>query len=264
MPASVLLPALVLLAQPADAACPADLGILRSDLKLARQTYVDEDWEAFQGHLGAVEEDLGCLVKVATPEDALAVHLLYSLGCWMERDESRVAFGLRGVVALDPYFHPGEDVMPEGKPLMVRLVRARETGTGLSAIHDHKLIVDGHRGTRAVPMQRATLVQFKTEEGLQTLYASPDGPPQALFDRIPYGWRREGDILLTVTQEQTTLETLVAMADQGATNTGIAQALNDGGLLRGSEPWTAVQVEAQLAAQAAGALEKKKRRRQRN
>lgn len=245
---------------PVSAGCPADLATLRGDMGAARMAYLDEDLEALRLAVIEVDEDLGCLSELATPDDALQAHLVHALGWWLLRDQDRVAFALRGAMAVDPGFLLGDDIAPAGSKLMVLYAQVREGGLGLSAHVDQRLRVDGFEGIRALPMQRAALVQRHSRDGLETFYTSPDGAPSDLVHQAPYGWRDEGTILAEVQGELYVMAELRRMADQGQHPSWIAARLNEQGLLRGMEPWTTRAVKEQLETDEEGALRHTRKR----
>lgn len=255
-----LIMAVVLLPSAASAACPADLATLRGDMGKARAAYADEDLETLREAVITVDEDLGCLSELATPDDALQAHLVHALGWWLLRDEQRVAFALRGAMAVDPGFLLGDDIAPAGSKLMVIYAQVRQGGLGLSAPADDKLRVDGFEGIRAVPMQRAALIQRQDRGELQTFYTSPDGAPSELVDQAPYGWRDEGEILAPVEGELYVMAELRRMADRGQHPSWIAARLNEQGLLRGMEPWSTRSVKQQLETDEEGALRHTRKR----
>ncbi len=250
-----------LLSTTAQADCPADLATLRTDMGKARAAYADEDLEALRLAVEQVDTDLACLTQEITPDDALQAHLVHALGWWLLRDEERVAFALRGAMAVDPGFLLGDDIAPAGSKLMVLYAQVREGGLGVSAPVDGKLRVDGFDGIQALPMQRATIVQRQGRDGLETFYSSPDGAPSDLVDEAPYGWRDEGAILAPVSGELYVLDELRAMADDGQHPSWIAEHLNEKRLLRGAESWTTRAVKEQLAIDAEGALRHTRKRR---
>jgi len=256
---SLTLAALLLTAQ-AHATCPADLATLRTDMGAARMAHADEDLEALRLAVQRVDEDLSCLTERATPDDALQAHLAHALGWWLLRDEERVAFALRGAMAVDPGFLLGDDIAPAGSKLMVLYAQVREHGTGLSATVGDKLMVDGFDGIRALPMQRAALIQRQGKDGLETWYCSPDGAPSALVAEAPYGWRDEGAILAPVQGELYVMAELRSMADKGQHPSWIAARLNEQGKLKGMEPWTTRAVKEQLATDEEGALRHTRKR----
>jgi hypothetical protein len=244
----------ILLTGPAQAGCPADLQTLRTDMGAARMAYTQEDLEALRHAVLVVDEDLGCLTERVTPDDALQAHLVHALGWWLLRDEERVAFALRGALAVDPRFLLGDDIAPAGSKLMVLYAQVREQGLGVSAAVEDKLIVDGFEGIRALPMQRASLIQREDRDGLRTWYTSPDGAPSELMVEAPFGWRDEGEILAPVSGELMILDELRRMADDGQHPSWIAERLNEQRRLRGLEPWTTRQVRQQLELYDEGAL----------
>jgi hypothetical protein len=255
------LAAILLLTSDTLAGCPADLATLRTDMGAARAAYAMEDLEALRLAVMRVDEDLGCLTARVTPDDALQAHLVHALGWWLLRDEERVAFALRGALAVDPSFQLGDDIAPAGSKLMVLYAQVRQQGLGVSAPLDHKLTVDGFEGIKALPMQRAALIQRQGPDGLETFYCSPDGAPSELLPQAPYGWRDEGEILAPVDGELYVLAQLRAMADEGQHPSWIAANLNEQGLLRGSEPWSVGAVKEQLAIHDEGALRHTRKRR---
>jgi hypothetical protein len=249
-----------LLSSPARADCPADLAILRTDMGAARMAYADEELETLRQAVMRVDEDLACLTELVTPEDALQAHMVHALGWWLLRDEDRVAFALRGALAVEPGFLLGDDIAPAGSKLMVLYAQVHEQGLGVSTPLEHKLTVDGFAGIRALPMQRAALIQREGPDGLETFYTSPDGAPSALLPEAPYGWRDEGSILAPVEGELYVLAQLREMAEDGQHPSWIATRLNEQGLLRGTEPWTTRQVKAQLEIYEEGALRHTRKR----
>jgi hypothetical protein len=259
MLASLALAAFLLPAN-AFAGCPADLATLRVDMGAARAAYAREELEELRQAVMRVDEDLGCLTERATPDDALQAHLVHALGWWLLRDEERVAFALRGALAVDPTFLLGDDIAPAGSKLMVLYAQVREQGLGVSAPLDEKLMVDGFNGIRALPMQRAALIQREGPDGLETYYCSPDGAPSDLVAEAPYGWRDEGEILAPVDGELYVLAELRRMADAHQHPSWIAARLNEKGLLRGTEPWSTRAVKEQLEIHAEGALRHTRKR----
>jgi hypothetical protein len=245
----------------ARAACPADLAVLRQDMGQARMAYADEDLEALRQAVERVDEDLSCLSEQVTPDDALQAHMVHALGWWLLRDEERVAFALRGALAIDPAFIPGDDIAPAGSRLMAIFTQVREQGPGISAPANGKLILDGFEGLRALPMQRAALLQRREEGELKTWYSEPDGPPSGLVDEAPFGWVSEGLIMRQVLGEQMVLAELRRMADQGQHPSWIAARLNEKGLQKGAQPWSTRSVREQLELDEQGGLRHTRQRR---
>jgi hypothetical protein len=228
---------------------------LRQDLRAARTAYAIGDLEALQPAVAAVDEDLTCLDSLVTPDDALQVHVTHILGWWLLRDESRVAFAFRGALAVDPHFLPGDDIAPEGSALMVLFARVKEQGAGISTPSRGKLVVDGFPGVKALPMERAVLLQREGIEGIETWYAAPEGPPAALAPKVPFGWYQESSILVQKPNEYAWLAELRRLDARGVPVTKIAKRMNLRGHQIGGEPWTPASVKAQLDLDAEGALE---------
>ncbi len=237
-----------------SAACPADLDTLRADLVDARMAYGREDLDELLDAVERVDEDLGCMTEWVTPEDALQTHVVHALGYWLLRDEDRTIFALRGALTVDPVFVIGDDIAPPGSQLTLLYVKARQEGPGLSVPSKYPVSVDGFRGLRAVPASRATLIQYETEDGLQTIYSSPDGPPSALVAGPPFGWLDEGKVLKPVLGEQQALTRLNNMASQGVISGRIAARLNNMGMPMGAIPWSAALVREQVEIARQGAL----------
>lgn len=252
---SLLLAAATMLAAPAAAACPAGMADLREHLRQARTAYAIGDLMALQPAVAAVDEDLTCLDAVVTPDDALQVHVAHVLGWWLLRDESRVAFAFRGAQAVDPHFLPGDDIAPEGSALMVLFLQTKNQGVGMSTPARGKLVVDGFPGVKALPMERAVLLQREGIEGVETWYAAPEGPPVALASKVPFGWYQEQSILVRKPDEYAWLAELRRLAAHEVPVAKIAKRMNLRGHKIGGEPWTAASVEAQLDLDAEGALQ---------
>jgi hypothetical protein len=259
MLAPLLLAALALL-RPAAAECPAGLATLRAHMGEARMAYALEDLEGLRVAVLAVDEDLTCLEDVVSPEDALQAHITHVLGWWLLRDEARVVFAMRGVLAIDPDFQLGDDIAPPGTPLMVIFSRLREQDVGMSAPLDRPLILDGFRGVKALPVDRAVLIQREGVDGVETWYSAPDGPPSAVVRDPPWGWLVAGSILMAVPEQIAVLRDVRRLADGGRRPSKIADRLNFRGKTFAGEPWTAASVERQLSADEEGALRRKPER----
>ncbi|MFH1468201.1 MAG: hypothetical protein ABIO70_27690 [Pseudomonadota bacterium] len=243
------------LAAPVAAACPAGIADLRDDLRAVRTAYVMDDLMALPGAVAALDADLPCLDSLVTPDDALQIHVAHAIGWWLLRDESRVAFAFRGALAIDPHFLPGDDIAPEGSALMVLFLRVKDQGPGMSTPSAGKLVVDGFPGVRALPMERAVVLQREGIDGVQTWYAVPEGPPAELAPQVPFGWYREQSILVANKAEIPVLVELRRLAGKGLSNEKTAQRMNLRGRKIRGEDWTAASVKAQLDLDAEGALE---------
>jgi hypothetical protein len=252
---SPLLAAVVAAVAPAVAACPAGISDLREHLRAARIAYATGDLMALQPAVAAVDEDLTCLDSLVSPDDAMQVHVAHALGWWLLRDEARVAFAFRGALAVDPHFLPGDDIAPEGSALMVLFNRVREQGAGISTPSRGKLVVDGFPGVKALPMERAVVLQREGVEGIETWYASPEGPPVDLAPSVPFGWYQEQSILVQKPPEYAWLAELRRLAARDLPDAKIAKRMNLRGHQIGGVPWTPASVEAQLDLDAEGALE---------
>ncbi len=162
---------LLALLTPLRAACPASAWDLSARADRAVAAYERLEVERFQAEALELSLELPCLAEPASPEAAARVHLVVALNAWTQRDEDRVHEALRGLLSLQPDYQPGVSLAPEGSGLAAAFERAREAGPGSSAsIPGLPLVVDGH--PRApLPTDRAAVVQWNVESGLQSRYA---------------------------------------------------------------------------------------------
>lgn len=176
----------LLLAVPAHAACPADPADLRRTLEEAGAAYLDLDLDGFRSRLERVRDDVPCLETALGPSQAARVHFAYALGAFLDRDQDRMLRAVRGVLAADPAFEPGEDVARPGSDLYVAFQLARRPRDPVvEPLPEGAWVVDGRPGVDDVPLDRNTLVQRVDVQPVRTWYVQEPVLPEGLAPPTP-------------------------------------------------------------------------------
>ena len=178
---AMLLVVAAIAAHNANAACPADVDELRDDMAAATQAHGDWAWDDFDTAMGAVRADLGCLTEVLPSVDAKAAHLLFALAGASAHDEDQTIAAYRGLLTLEPQHEPDSSLAPTGSLQRRAWEEAKTSGAGPEdPLPEGIWFVDGKPGQKALPLQRAALVQLLEAGGLQSWYLCGGELPEGL------------------------------------------------------------------------------------
>lgn len=167
--------ALLLLANHnAVAACPSTATQVHTDADVAYAAYAAFDVAGFKADASALRGEISCLSDTVDGQTAARVHLVMALDGWLAKDSSRMMSSFRGALAADPHFVLDEDMAPAGSQIRTFFDAARATGAGgTTPVGDEELTtnVDGRLAARAIPTERASLVQLAAPDAdLRTWY----------------------------------------------------------------------------------------------
>lgn len=169
---------LLFLVPAAVAGCPARLVELQAEIDAASAAYVAMDLDRFTGLAEAAREDAACLEEPAPAELARRLHQVLALWAWVRRDPAATTAALRGALAVDPLYDPGDDLAPAGGRLRSLYDAARAAAPSAPRPVGVELRVDG-RASRLLPVDRAALVQLE-QGGLRSWYLDGSGVPEEL------------------------------------------------------------------------------------
>jgi hypothetical protein len=169
----------LLTVQVAGAACPADAGIVEAHLQRVGAAEQAVDWDAFELAVDALRADLFCCCDALTPEQLIRVHRSFALAASRRRDEPRAEAAYRAVLVLEPGFEPPYSDAPPGSLLRRAWKRALEARPEpIRLVPAGAWLVDGQPRTRALPAERAALVQRLGEgESCESWYLEGPWPP---------------------------------------------------------------------------------------
>lgn len=146
-----------------------------ADLNMAKM-----DGEGFRAARDTLLRRLVCVSEPLSGRTAGAVHRVVATGAFLEKDDTRIAPALAGLLTADPGYQLPLTLYPEGHPIRGLLshggLLARDTGTrAFVSLESGWLEVDG-LAMPAAPLARAAIVQHLDGQGavVETRYVWPE------------------------------------------------------------------------------------------
>ncbi len=140
--------------------CEATPFAIRVAIEDAMQAYALWDWQRMTSTLERVRRDRACTAGVLSPGDVLRLHLLEAAARGHAADLEGAVAAMRGVLAIDPSYQPGEDFAAPGSLLHDAFQMARGVGDEPTLLLPPGLwSVNGRVGATTLPLARAVLVQ---------------------------------------------------------------------------------------------------------
>ena len=141
----------------------------------ARDATLMVDAEAFLLASDSLRDRLPCLDEPIPGAVAAQVHRAQGLRAFSDRETPRVGAALAASKALEPWFSPSDELMPEGHPLRSLYEGAVSNGVSqpLPAVATGELFVDGAPSVDR-PVDRAYVFQWVDGEVMLSAYQWPE------------------------------------------------------------------------------------------